>query len=159
MLNSSKYFGKHAQIRDSFVVKFSSHLFKILVEFKRAHYARIREFHLSTEKFGFSNNFLKTWLLSLLFCSCSFITVVQKTVEKLQLQRRLCRRISVAILTSIAEFPQTDFDTKLVNFLLKLLLPVVLKKKKKKTFISRGWHQLLWSILPSGPQTNNSNTT
>ena len=133
MLNSSKYFRKHAQIRDSFVVKFSSHLFKILVEFKRAHYARISEFHLSTKKFGFSNNFFKTWLLSLLFCSCSFITVVQKTVEKQQLQRR---RISVAILTSIAEFPQTDFDTKLVNFLLKLVLPVVLKELQSNFLIS-----------------------
>ena len=33
MLNSSKYVRKHAQIRDSFVVKFSSH------RLKRAHYA------------------------------------------------------------------------------------------------------------------------
>ena len=41
MLNSSKYFRKHAQIRDSFVVKFSWHRLKILVEFKRAHYAQI----------------------------------------------------------------------------------------------------------------------
>ena len=55
MLNSSKYFRKHAQIRDSFVVKLSAHGLKILVEFKRAHYAGISEFHLSTETFGFSN--------------------------------------------------------------------------------------------------------
>ena len=55
MLNSSKYL-KHAQIRDSFVVKFSSHRLKILVEFKRAHYAG---FHLSTETLGFSNKFFK----------------------------------------------------------------------------------------------------
>ena len=54
MLNSSKYFRKHAQIRDSFVVKFSSHRLKILVEFKRAHNAGISEFYLSTE-LGFSN--------------------------------------------------------------------------------------------------------
>ena len=63
MLNSSKYFRKHAQIRDSFVVKFSSHRLKILVEFKRAYYAGIcgiSEFHLSTETFGFSNKFFKT---------------------------------------------------------------------------------------------------
>ena len=59
ILNSSKFFKKHAQIRDSFVVKFSSHRLKILVEFKRAHYAGIREFHLSTETFGFSNKFFK----------------------------------------------------------------------------------------------------
>ena len=59
MLNSSKYFRKHAQIRDSFVVKFSSHRLTILVEFKRAHYAGISEFHLSTETFGFSNKFFK----------------------------------------------------------------------------------------------------
>ena len=73
MLNSSKYFRKHAQIRDSFVVKFSSHRLKILVEFKRAHYAGISEFHLSTETFGFSNKFLKKWLLCALFCSSVFI--------------------------------------------------------------------------------------
>ena len=30
MLNSSKYFRKHAQVRDSFVVKFSSHRLKTL---------------------------------------------------------------------------------------------------------------------------------
>ena len=59
MLNSSKYFRKHAQIRDSFVVKFSSRRLKILVEFKWAHYAGISEFHLSTETFGFSNKFVK----------------------------------------------------------------------------------------------------
>ena len=60
MLNSSKYFMKHAQIRDSFVVKFSSHRgLKMLVEFTRAHYAGICEFHLSTETFGFSNKFFK----------------------------------------------------------------------------------------------------
>ena len=59
MLNSSKYFKKHAQIRDSFVVKFSSHRLAILVEFKRAHNAEISEFHLSTETFGFSNKFFK----------------------------------------------------------------------------------------------------
>ena len=58
MLNSSKYL-KHAQIRDSFVVKFSSHRLTILVEFKRAHNAGISEFHLSTETFGFSNKFFK----------------------------------------------------------------------------------------------------
>ena len=59
MLNSSKYFRKHAQIRDSFVVKFSSHRLKILVEFKRAHYDGISEFHLSTQTLGFSNKFFK----------------------------------------------------------------------------------------------------
>ena len=59
MLNSNKYFKKHAQIRDSFVVKFSSYRLKILVEFKRTHYAGISEFHLSTETFGFSNKFFK----------------------------------------------------------------------------------------------------
>ena len=59
MLNSINYFRKHAQIGDSFVGKFSSHRLKILVEFKRAHYAGISEFHLSTETFGFSNKFFK----------------------------------------------------------------------------------------------------
>ena len=47
-------------MRDSFVVKFSSHRLKMLVEFKREHYAGISEFHLSTETFGFSHKFFKT---------------------------------------------------------------------------------------------------
>ena len=69
---------------------------------------------------------------------CSFITVVQRTVEKQQLQRRLCvdRRISVATLTFIAGFPQTDFDTKLVNFFLKLVLPVIVKELQSNFLIS-----------------------
>ena len=75
MSNSSRFFRKHAQIRDSFVV-FLSHRLKILVqlrthyarnvkrlnilvECKRAHYAGINEFHLSTGTFGFSNKFFK----------------------------------------------------------------------------------------------------
>ena len=40
----------------------------------------------------------------------------------------LCRRISVATLTFIAGFHQTDFETKLVNFFLKLMLVVILKE-------------------------------
>ena len=59
MLNSSKYFRKHAQIRDRIVVKFLSHPLKILVEFKRVHYAGISESHLSIETFVFSNKFLQ----------------------------------------------------------------------------------------------------
>ena len=151
MLNSSKYFRKHAEIRDSFVVKFSSHRLKILVrggsrgrmqgvrapppppemtcgfliqlvfckkktmwfigveveqetsapppkknprstpvvEFKRAHYPGISEFHLSTETFGLNfskNNFCVYYFVP----QCSFIIVVHRTVEKQQLQRRLC---------------------------------------------------------------------
>ena len=59
-VNSRKYFRKHARSRNSFVVKFSSHRLRILVEFiKRAHYAGISEFHLSTETCGFSNKFFK----------------------------------------------------------------------------------------------------
>ena len=50
----------------------------------------------------------------------SFITVVQRMVEKQQLQCRLyVSWISVKTLTFVAGFPQTDFDTKLVNFFLK----------------------------------------
>ena len=56
---------------------------------------------------------------------CSFITVVQGTVEKQQRQRRLC--VGEFQLTFTAGFPQTDFDTKLVNFFLKLVLPVILR--------------------------------
>ena len=48
-------------------------------------------------------------------------SVVQGTVEKQQLQRRLC--VGEFQLTFIAGFPQTDFDTKLVDFFLKLVLP------------------------------------
>ena len=74
MLNLSKYFRKDAQLRDSFVVKFSSHRLKILVEFKRARYAGIGEFHLSTETFGFSNKFFKNnFCACVLFCSSVFI--------------------------------------------------------------------------------------
>ena len=130
MLNSSKYFRKHAQIRDSFVVKFSSHRLKILVEFKRAHYAGISKFHL-----GFQINFSKNNFCVYYFVpQCSFITVVQRTVEKQQLQRRLC--VGEFQLTFIAGFPQTDFDTKLVNFFLKLVLPVILKELLSNFLIS-----------------------
>ena len=136
MLNSSKYFRKHAQIRDSFVVKFSSHRLKILVEFK--HYAGISEFHLSTETFGFSNKFFKKQLLCVLFCSSVFIHNSRsengrKTTASAPAG---CRRISVATLTFIAGFPQTDFDTKLVNFFLKLVLPVILKELQSNSLFS-----------------------
>ena len=40
----------------------------------------------------------------------------------------VCRRISAATSTFIAGFPQADLDTKLVNFFLKLVLPVILKE-------------------------------
>ena len=40
----------------------------------------------------------------------------------------VCWRISVATLTFMAGFPQTDFNTKLVNFFLKLVLSVILKE-------------------------------
>ena len=47
------------------------------------------------------------------------------------------RQISVATLTFIAGFPQTDFDTKLVNLFLKLLvLPVILKELQSNFLIS-----------------------
>ena len=36
-----------------------AHMKRPLVEYKRAHYAGINEFHLSTETFGFSNNFFQ----------------------------------------------------------------------------------------------------
>ena len=135
MLNSSKYLRKHAQIRDSFVVKFSSHRLKILVEFKRAHYAVISEFHLGTETFGFSNKFFKNNFCVYYFVlQCSFITVIQGTVEKQQLQRRLC--VGEFQLTFIAGFSQTDFDTKIVNFFLKLVLPVIVKELQSNFLIS-----------------------
>ena len=70
------------------------------------------------------------------FPQYSFTTVVQRTVEKQQLQRRLCRRISVATLTFIAGFPQTDFNTKLLNSFLKLVLPVILKELQSNFLIS-----------------------
>ena len=176
MLNSSKYFRKHAQIRDSFVVKFSSHSLKILVEFKRAHYAGISEFHLSTE-INFSNKYLLCVLFSssvfrggsriffrrgctrlLLYFNTNkphsfFFCRIPVVLENRRSSRggvrtpctlpldpplvfihnshsenggkttasapAVCRRISVTTLAFIAGFPQTDFDTKLVNFFLK----------------------------------------
>ena len=45
------------------------------------------------------------------------------------------RRISVATLTFTAGFPQTDY-TKLVNFFLKLVLPVILKEVQSNFLIS-----------------------
>ena len=39
-------------------------------------------------------------------------------------------------MTFIAGFPQTDFDTKLVNFFLKLGLPVILKELRSNFLIS-----------------------
>ena len=48
----------------------------------------------------------------------------------------MCRRISVAALTFIAGFPKTDFDTKLVNFFLKLVLLVILKELQSNFLIS-----------------------
>ena len=48
----------------------------------------------------------------------------------------VCRRISVLTLTFIAGFPQTDFDTKLDNFFLKLVLPVILKELPLNFLIS-----------------------
>ena len=138
MLNSSKYFRKHAQILDSFVVKFSSHRLKILVEFKRAHYAGISEFHLSTETFGFSNKFFKKQILCVLFCSSVFIqnSRSENGLKTTASAPAVCRRISVATLTFIAGFPQTDFDTKLVNFFLKLVLPFILKELRSNFLIS-----------------------
>ena len=73
-----------AQIRDSFVVNFLLHRLKILVlEFKWPHYTGISEFHLSTETFGVSSKFSKNNFSVYYFVpQCSFITVVQRTVEK-----------------------------------------------------------------------------
>ena len=48
----------------------------------------------------------------------------------------VCRRISFATLTFIAGFTQIDFDTKLVNFFLKLVLPVILKELQSNFLIS-----------------------
>ena len=48
----------------------------------------------------------------------------------------MCRQISVATLTFIDGFPQTDYDTKLVNFFLKLVLPVILKELPSNFLIS-----------------------
>ena len=48
----------------------------------------------------------------------------------------VCRQISVATFTFIAGLPQTDFDKKLVNFFLKLVLPVILKQLQSNFLIS-----------------------
>ena len=64
------------------------------------------------------------------------ITAVQRTVEKQQLQRRLCRNISVVILTFAAGFLQTDFDTNPVYSFLTSVLPVILKEIKSNFLVS-----------------------
>ena len=64
------------------------------------------------------------------------ITAVQRTVEKQQLQRGLCRKISFAILTFIAGFLQMDFDTNPVNSFLTSVLPVILKQIKSNFLVS-----------------------
>ena len=61
---------------------------------------------------------------------CSFITLVQGTV----VNAPAC--VGEFQLTFIAGFPQTDFDTKLVNFFLKLVLPVILKELQSNFLIS-----------------------
>ena len=48
----------------------------------------------------------------------------------------MCWQISVATLTFRDGFPQTDYDTKLVNFFLKLVLPVILKELQSNFLIS-----------------------
>ena len=59
MLNSSKFFKERcSNSRQLCCVDFIPSI-KILVEFIRAHYTRISEFHLSTETFEFSNQFSK----------------------------------------------------------------------------------------------------
>ena len=57
-------------------------------------------------------------------------------VEKQQLQRRLCRNISVVIFTFKAGFLQTDFDTNPVNSFLTSVLPVILKEIQSNFLIS-----------------------
>ena len=73
-----------------------------------------------------------------LFCSSVFIhnsrsENVRKTTASAP---AVCRQILVATLTFITGFPQTDFDTKLVNFFLKLVLPVILKELQSNFLIS-----------------------
>ena len=119
-------------------MKFSSHRLKILVEFKRGHYSGISEFHLSRETFGFSNKCFQKYLLCVLFCSSVFIhnSRSENGRKTTALALAVCWRISVATLTFIPGFPQTDFDTKLVNFFLKLVLPVILKELQSNFLIS-----------------------
>ena len=70
MLNSSKFFKETcSNSRQLCCVDFIPSI-KILVEFIRAHYTRISEFHLSTERFEFSNQFSKND-----FCVYYFVPV------------------------------------------------------------------------------------
>ena len=64
------------------------------------------------------------------------ITAVQRTVKKQQLQRRLCLKISVAILTFVAGFLQTDFDTNPFNSFLTSVLPVILREIQSNFLVS-----------------------
>ena len=68
MLNSSQFFKETcSNSRQLCCVDFISAI-KIVVEFIRAHYTRISEFHLSTEPFKFSNKFSKND-----FCAYYFV--------------------------------------------------------------------------------------
>ena len=69
--------------------------------------------------------FLMTFLFICLFNLCSFITVVQRTVGK---QRHLNYSRIASALGCVGEFLQLlDFDSKLVNFFRKLVLPFIIK--------------------------------
>ena len=71
-------------------------------------------------------------------CFVSFRFVSSNTISRKTTASApvVCRRISVATLTFRAGFPQTDFDTKLANFFLKLVFLVFLKELQSNFLIS-----------------------
>ena len=74
--------------------------------------------------------------MCVLFCSSVFLHNSRSDNGRKTSAPAVCRRISVASLTFMAGFPQTGFDTKLVNFFLKLVLPVILKELQSNFLIS-----------------------
>ena len=63
-------------------------------------------------------------------------------------ERRLCvGEFPFLTLTFIAGFPQADFDTKLVNFFLKLVLPVILKELPTLRIFQKLSHKISLIII------------
>ena len=140
MLNSSRFFWKHAQIRDGFVV-FLSHRLKILVELRTHHARTVKRISFEYRNIWVSNKFFKKWLLCWLFCLCSFITYSSsKNGRKTTASKLLTHRFSAGRVGEFFQFwllarlPRTNFDTKIVNFVLKLVLPCDTLRKYSQFF-------------------------
>ena len=139
MLNSSRFFRKHAQIRDSFVV-FLSHRLKILVEL-RTHYARI----VKRISFEYRNIWDFKWIFQKMTSLFIILFMVihnssSKNGRKTTASKLLKQRFSAGCVGEFFQFwllarlPRTNFDTKIVNFVLKLVLPCDALRKYSQFF-------------------------